>query len=100
MKRIKILFLIISMVLLASCFSYNDMNRVYFATMSILDETRDGKVVLYEEFFTSDGGTLNKAAWLQGLYSKQKEKHITMPIQTCKVQQHIQSSMMLKELLV
>lgn len=56
MKRIKILFLIISMVLLASCFSYNDMNRVYFATMSILDETRDGKVALYEEFFTSDRG--------------------------------------------
>ncbi|MDR7871086.1 MAG: Ger(x)C family spore germination protein [Tissierellaceae bacterium] len=70
MKKMKITSLIIMMVFLSGCFSYLDMNRVYFSTMFILDEEADGKLVLYEEFFASDRGNSEESGLVKRIVLK------------------------------
>lgn len=56
MKKRLLLMIIIACIFLAGCFSYMDINRVYFSTVTILDKEEDGSRGLYGEYFTSDRG--------------------------------------------
>lgn len=56
MKKRRLLIIIIASILLTGCFSYLDINRVFFSTFSIHDKGEEGSVDLYGEYFTSDRG--------------------------------------------
>lgn len=56
MKKRLLLVIIIASIFLVGCFSYMDINRVYFSTVTILDKEADGSRDLYGEYFTSDRG--------------------------------------------
>ncbi|WFA09339.1 Ger(x)C family spore germination protein [Tissierella sp. Yu-01] len=56
MKKKLLLIIIASILFITGCFSYADMNRVYFSTFEILDKEADSNVSLYAEYFVSDRG--------------------------------------------
>lgn len=74
MKRIILLCVALSVFFLSGCYSYNDMNRVYFATMSISDIKEDDTIVFYEEYFASDRGNTEQGGLVTRIVLKQEGK--------------------------
>lgn len=56
MKRKLLQLIIFSTIFTTGCFSYMDMNRVYFSTFSIIDKEENGDSAIYGEYFASDRG--------------------------------------------
>lgn len=56
MKKIILLFNILSVILFAGCFNYKDIDRVIFATAIIVDVDDNNNPVVYEEAFKASRG--------------------------------------------
>lgn len=61
MKKRLLIIITITTIFITGCYSYSDMNRVYFATFAIHDRENEGNFNLYGEFFTSDRGDSEQA---------------------------------------
>ncbi len=62
MKIVKICCPILCILLLTGCFNYKDMNRLFFATSSIIDVDESGDLVIYIEAFKAFRGGAEQAA--------------------------------------
>lgn len=73
MKRILLLILLIATTTFTTgCFSYADLNRVYFSTLEILDVEEDKNVSLYGEYFASDRGNSEQSGIVTRIVLKGK----------------------------
>jgi spore germination protein KC len=50
-KIIVVIFILINCLLLSSCFSYKDINRILFVTALMIDVDEEGRPILYAEAF-------------------------------------------------
>ncbi|MFZ7134161.1 MAG: Ger(x)C family spore germination protein [Eubacteriales bacterium] len=58
-KLLMIIFLIV-ILFMNGCFSYRDMNRLFFTTMGVFDINDEGDVVIYGELFTTSRSETEK----------------------------------------
>lgn len=61
MKKFMILILLIFILPLSGCFNYRDMNRLLFATTTLIDIDNKGNVVIYAEAFKAFRGEAQEA---------------------------------------
>lgn len=53
MRRKAVLMILIVISLFTGCFSYRDMNRLFFSTMGFFDIDDEGEIVIYGELFSA-----------------------------------------------
>lgn len=56
MKKMILVILLACTLLIQGCFSYQDMNRVHFITLTLFDQNPQGNDVLYTESFAANRG--------------------------------------------
>ncbi|MFZ7120836.1 MAG: Ger(x)C family spore germination protein [Eubacteriaceae bacterium] len=56
MKKMIIILLVAILLLASGCFSYRDMNRLFFGTVGLFDINDKGELLLYGESFTTNRG--------------------------------------------
>lgn len=59
-KRLCISILIIFCLVFEGCFSYRDMNRLFFATMGCFDTDDEGNAIIYAELFATSRSETDK----------------------------------------